>query len=43
MLRNHATFSIGSLGSVVNSFVTTIAVLMMSGGYFTAIGRIAFA
>jgi hypothetical protein len=43
MLRNHAPLNIGSLGSVVNSFVTTLAVLMISGGYFTAIGRIAFA
>jgi len=40
MLRNHATRSIGSTGSIVNSFVTAIAVMLVVAGYFTAIAPI---
>lgn len=40
MLRNHASTKIGSIGTIVNSFVTALAVLMIAAGYFTAIAPI---
>lgn len=39
MLRNHASFNIGSVGLVVNSFVTLVSVVMIAAAYFSAIGQ----
>lgn len=39
MLRNHAPQNIGSVGSVVNSFVTGLSVILIVAAYFSAIGQ----
>lgn len=39
MLRNHASSNIGSVGSVVNSFVTVMTVIMIAAAYFSAVGQ----
>ena len=39
MLRNHASFNIGSIGLVVNSFVTIATVVMIAAAYFSAVGQ----
>lgn len=43
MLRNHASSNIGSVGHVVNGFVTVISILLIGLAYFSAIGQFAFA
>lgn len=43
MLRNHASFNIGSVGHVVNSFVTIVSVVLITAAYFSAIGQFAVA
>lgn len=47
MLRNHALSNIGSLGSVVNNFVTPlvtlVSVVLIASAYFSAVGQFAFA
>ncbi|MEK7264554.1 MAG: hypothetical protein AAB227_00515 [Pseudomonadota bacterium] len=39
MLRNHASFNIGSVGLFVNSFVTITTVVMIAAAYFSAVGQ----
>ena len=39
MLRNHASFNIGSVGPVVNSFVTLTTIVMIAAAYFSAVGQ----
>lgn len=39
MLRNHASSSIGSVSLFVNGFVTLVALALIGGAYFTAIGQ----
>lgn len=39
MLRNHATSNIGSVGIIVNGFVTVASVTLIVAAYFTAIGQ----
>ena len=41
MLRNHASHNIGSVGFVVNGFVTTVSVVLIVAAYFSAIGQFA--
>jgi hypothetical protein len=41
MLRNHAFNNIGSVGFVVNSFVTVLTVTLIVAAYFSAIGQFA--
>jgi hypothetical protein len=41
MLRNHASFNIGSVGPVVNSLLTLVTVVLIAGAYFSAIGQFA--
>ncbi len=41
MLRNHATSNIGSVGLVVNSFVTLVTLVLIAGAYFSALGQFA--
>jgi len=39
MLRNHAPQNIGSVGLVVNGFVTIASVALIVAAYFSAIGQ----
>jgi len=39
MLRNHASQNIGSVGLVVNGFVTIASVALIVAAYFSAIGQ----
>lgn len=39
MLRNHVLNNIGSVGSVVNSFVTVTTIVMIAAAYFSAVGQ----
>lgn len=43
MLRNHAFNNIGSVGLVVNGFVTVVSLLLIGAAYFSAIGQFAIA
>ena len=43
MLRNHAFQNIGSVGLVVNGFVTIVSVVLIGAAYFSALGQIAVA
>ncbi|MGE0183103.1 MAG: hypothetical protein AB7F91_09565 [Parvularculaceae bacterium] len=39
MLRNHASQNIGSVGAVVNGFVTMVSVVLIAAAYFSAVGQ----
>jgi hypothetical protein len=43
MLRNHVPTNIGSVGFIVNSFVTVVSVVLIAAAYFSAIGQFAVA
>jgi len=39
MSRNHASQNIGSVGAVVNGFVTMVSVVLIAAAYFSAVGQ----
>ncbi len=39
MLRNHASTNIGSVGFIVNSFVTVVSLTLIGATYFAALGQ----